>query len=490
MHRKVYLPTYGMFDEGRDFAAGDRFRAFATRNGPAGRLICEDAWHPSSAWILVQDGAEILFTVSSGPTRGAKPRRGITSLPIWHELLRTTAQLQTSFVVYVNRVGYEDGLNFGGGSIALDPFGRTIASLPALTAGVTVAELDGEVLRRARAAYPLLRDENHRARAPARSRASAGASIPAPAEPREEPGVSATAHLARRPPREPDLSLDVATPRCRSSRDSSSPSGARLIAPRSSVGLSGGIDPTPRYRAVRALGPSGVVGVLMPHRTSSASSVRDAEAVVGALGIVAERFEISELVDVFSAKAGNVGPRRLGNVMARVRMLVLYDRSVEHDALVLGTSNKTELLLGYGTVHGDLASALNPLGDLYKTQVRELSRAPVPKSILEKPPSADLWPDQTDQADLGVTYDEVDRILAPSSMRASVRGRSSPGVSARDRPRQAPDHALSSSAGFGHSESLDASIGWDFRYHATGRRRRRTPPVVATLVLADPAGDA
>ena len=160
VHRKVYLPTYGMFDEGRDFAAGELFRAFTTRRGRAGMLICEDAWHPSSAWILVQDGAEILFTLSSGPTRGAKPRRGITSIPIWHELLRTTAQLQTSFVVYVNRVGYEDGLNFGGGSIALDPFGRTLASLPSLTAGVTVAELDGEVLRRARAAYPLLRDEN------------------------------------------------------------------------------------------------------------------------------------------------------------------------------------------------------------------------------------------------------------------------------------------------------------------------------------------
>jgi predicted amidohydrolase len=148
-------------------------------------LICEDAWHPSSAWILVQDGAEILFTVSSGPTRGAKPRRGITSLPIWHELLRTTAQLQTSFVVYVNRVGYEDGLNFGGGSIALDPFGRTLASLPALAAGVTVAELDGEVLRRARAAYPLLRDENlelvHREVSRIRHERF---QVPAPAEPR------------------------------------------------------------------------------------------------------------------------------------------------------------------------------------------------------------------------------------------------------------------------------------------------------------------
>jgi predicted amidohydrolase len=159
VHRKVYLPTYGMFDEGRDFAPGEMFRAFDAPDGPSGILICEDAWHPTSAWILVQDGAEILFALSSGPTRGAKPGRGITSLPVWHELLRATAQFQTSFVIYVNRVGYEDGLNFGGGSIALDPFGRTLAKLPPLTAGLTVAELDAEVLRRARAAYPLLRDE-------------------------------------------------------------------------------------------------------------------------------------------------------------------------------------------------------------------------------------------------------------------------------------------------------------------------------------------
>lgn len=160
VHRKVYLPTYGMFDEGRDFAPGELVRAFDAPHGRGGLLVCEDAWHPTCAWLLVQDGASILFVLSSGPTRGAKPGRGITSLPVWHDLVRATAQFQTSFVVYVNRVGYEDGLNFGGGSLAIDPFGRTIASLPALDPALAVAELDAEVLRRARAAYPLLRDEN------------------------------------------------------------------------------------------------------------------------------------------------------------------------------------------------------------------------------------------------------------------------------------------------------------------------------------------
>ena len=160
VHRKIYLPTYGMFEEGRDLAPGEIVRAFPTPHGPAGILVCEDAWHPALAWLLVQDGAEILFVLSSGPTRGARPGRGVTSLGVWHDLLRVTAQFQTAFVVYVNRVGYEDGLNFGGGSMALDPFGRTIASLPALDTGIAIAELSDEVLRRARTVYPLLRDEN------------------------------------------------------------------------------------------------------------------------------------------------------------------------------------------------------------------------------------------------------------------------------------------------------------------------------------------
>jgi predicted amidohydrolase len=160
VHRKVYLPTYGMFDEGRDFAAGDRFRSFEAPFGPAGLLVCEDAWHSSASWLLAQEGAEVLFVLSSGPTRGVRPRqKDVSSVSVWHQLLTTTAQFLTTFVVYVNRVGYEDGLNFGGGSIAVDPFGREVIALPALEPGLAIAELDPEVLRRARTAYPLLRDE-------------------------------------------------------------------------------------------------------------------------------------------------------------------------------------------------------------------------------------------------------------------------------------------------------------------------------------------
>jgi predicted amidohydrolase len=160
VHRKIYLPTYGMFDEGRDFAAGDKLRRFDAPWGPAGLLVCEDAWHPTSAWLLAQEGAEVVFVLSAGPSRGTKAGRGITSVAVWNDIVRATAQMQTAFVVYVNRVGFDDGLSFGGGSTAVDPFGRTITALPPLEAGLAVADLEAEVLRRARNAYPLLRDEN------------------------------------------------------------------------------------------------------------------------------------------------------------------------------------------------------------------------------------------------------------------------------------------------------------------------------------------
>jgi predicted amidohydrolase len=160
VQRKLYLTNYGMFEEARDFAAGEQLRRFDSPHGPAGLLICEDLWHQTCAWLLAQEGAEVLFGVSNGPSRGARPGRGVTSVNVWTDLLRVTAQFLTTYIVYVNRVGGEDGLTFGGGSFVADPFGRVVASLPALDEAMTVVELRQEVLRRARTAYPLLRDEN------------------------------------------------------------------------------------------------------------------------------------------------------------------------------------------------------------------------------------------------------------------------------------------------------------------------------------------
>jgi len=158
VHRKLYLPTYGMLDEGRDFAAGDRLRPFDSPHGRAAMLLCEDLWHPTSAWLLAQEGAQYLFTLSSGPTRGARPTEGVTTVAVWRRLLEVTAQFQTVFLIYVNRVGCEDGLTFGGGSMVVDPLGRVVDELSPLEAGLLVTDLDTGALRRARTIYPLLRD--------------------------------------------------------------------------------------------------------------------------------------------------------------------------------------------------------------------------------------------------------------------------------------------------------------------------------------------
>lgn len=179
------------------------------------------------------------------------------------------------------------------------------------------------------------------------------------------------------------------------------------------LGLSGGVDSAVVAAiAARALGPQNVLGVLMPHRQSSPASTRDAQAVAVACAIRHETVDITPIVDGFIAAAGETDRVRLGNVMARARMVVLYDRSARDGALVLGTSNKTELMLGYGTLHGDLASALNPVGDLYKTYIWQLAEhLKLPESVVRKAPSADLWEGQTDEGELGFAYRDADRLL-------------------------------------------------------------------------------
>lgn len=179
------------------------------------------------------------------------------------------------------------------------------------------------------------------------------------------------------------------------------------------VGLSGGIDSAlSAYLGARALGPANVWGLLMPYRTSSPESREHAELVVKQLGIQSDVIDITPMVDAYFERIPDAHPVRRGNKMARERMTILFDHSAHLKALVLGTSNKTELLLGYGTLYGDMASAINPLGDLYKSHVRQLARhMGIPDSILQKAPSGDLWVGQTDEAELGFTYEEVDRVL-------------------------------------------------------------------------------
>ncbi|HEY4720823.1 MAG TPA: NAD+ synthase [Anaerolineae bacterium] len=179
------------------------------------------------------------------------------------------------------------------------------------------------------------------------------------------------------------------------------------------IGLSGGIDSALScYLAAQAIGAHNVYAVRMPHKSSSQDSLDHAQLVIDALGIHSETVDITGMADALIEHTPDISNLRKGNIMARARMIVLYDRSAAHRALVIGTSNKTELLLGYGTLFGDMASAVNPLGDLYKTQIRQLAQAMgVPQPILDKPPSADLWTGQTDEAEMGLTYAEVDQLL-------------------------------------------------------------------------------
>jgi NAD+ synthase len=185
-------------------------------------------------------------------------------------------------------------------------------------------------------------------------------------------------------------------------------------------GLSGGIDSAlVAFLAAEALGPANTRAILMPYRTSSPESVADARLVATYLSIEAETVDITPQIDAYFragttpvSENNRVQNLRRGNKMARERMTILYDLSMAYNALVLGTSNKTELLLGYGTLFGDMASAVNPIGDLYKSQVWQLATAlGVPERVVEKPPTADLWTGQSDEGEIGYSYAEIDRIF-------------------------------------------------------------------------------
>ncbi|HET9436159.1 MAG TPA: NAD+ synthase [Candidatus Limnocylindrales bacterium] len=179
------------------------------------------------------------------------------------------------------------------------------------------------------------------------------------------------------------------------------------------LGLSGGIDSgLVAYLAAEAIGAEKLLCVLMPYRTSSPASRADAEEVVRRLGCASELVDISPMVDGFFAGDPDASSLRRGNFMARQRMAVLYDRSVTWGGLVVGTGNKTESLIGYTTIFGDNACAFNPIGDLYKSQVRQVAAAmDVPEAIIRKAPSADLWPGQTDEAEADISYPLLDRLL-------------------------------------------------------------------------------
>lgn len=179
------------------------------------------------------------------------------------------------------------------------------------------------------------------------------------------------------------------------------------------IGVSGGVDSSLScFLATRALGGENVLAVRMPYKTSSQDSLDHAQLVIEKTGVQSMTIPITDVADGLINQFPDMSKIRQGNIMARSRMIVLYDRSVAFNGLVVGTGNKTEILLGYSTLYGDSACAFNPVGDLYKTQLRQLAHAVgVPDVIIDKPPSADLWIGQTDEDELGFTYVEVDQLL-------------------------------------------------------------------------------
>ena len=179
------------------------------------------------------------------------------------------------------------------------------------------------------------------------------------------------------------------------------------------MGVSGGIDSAVSlYLSAKALGPENILALRMPYKTSPKETLEDAQTMIDDLGVQSMTIEITNMVDPLIKHYEDMNKVRAGNIMARTRMIILFDQSVAFNGLVMGTSNKTEMLLGYSTIFGDSAAAIQPIGDLYKTQVRQLAKyLGVPEKVIQKAPSADLWDGQTDEGELGFTYTDVDQLL-------------------------------------------------------------------------------
>lgn len=433
VHRKVFLPTYGVFDDARFVEAGFQIAAFHTSYGRAAILICEDAWHNMSGLIAALDGAQIVFVVSASPARGASGERPM-NVEHWEDLVRRIADEHGVFVAMAQLVGFEGGKGFSGGSLMMGPRGEILVRGPLWNEALITATIDLEELPLARADLPLLADletmlphmEREMQRA-CRGEAARVSWDPAPSLPPLSsqskvmaPWRSATSTslpVISAAPFDPtsDAILAINTDLVRSwliefLRDEvMRRRGFREVV----LALSGGVDSAlVAFLCAEAFGPKQVLALRLPYRTSSRESLEHAQLCIDQLGIHAETIDISPAVDAYASLDPSMDSRRKGNIMARMRMIVLFDYSQKTHRLPIGTGNKTERLFGYFTWHADDSPPVNPLGDLFKTQVWQLARAMgVPAVIVDKPASADLIVGQTDEADFGISYPQADRIL-------------------------------------------------------------------------------
>jgi NAD+ synthase (glutamine-hydrolysing) len=418
VHRKMFLPTYGVFDEGRFVEAGRALSAYDTRFGRMGMLICEEMWHSLPPTILALGGAHLIVVVSASPAREFRPDGALPgNVERWDALAQAAAVEHGVFVVVSQLVGSEGGKLFPGGSVAVAPDGRVLARGPLFEECVTTALLAPGDVDRARFESPLLSDlevmlphlrssldqttataTGGSTRSPASGlRGSSGEATP------KDPSPSDTSALAL------DLPL-VEKVLVRFIREEVERRGFDSVV----LGASGGVDSSlALYLAVKALGPEKVHAFRLPYRTSSEESLEHARMVIEATGARGDTIEITEPVDSYVKRYDpEISPLRKGNLMARVRGVTLFDQSAKLRALPLGTGNKSERLLGYFTWHADDSPPINPLGDLFKTQVWALAEhIGVPAVIVKKPATADLVKGVNDEDELGISYSRADPIL-------------------------------------------------------------------------------
>ena len=422
VHRKIFLPTYGVFDEERYVERGNEgVHAFDTGwGGRAAVLICEDAWHSIAGTIAALDGAQLIIVPSASPARGTGVDEEGTRLPAsmirWEQVVRGMAGEHGVYVALASLVGFEGGKGFPGGSVLVGPSGEIVSRAPLFDEGLVVADVDLDQITHVRADSPLLADLEvaipHLKIGEKRKQAADFDPPKGKQSAIRIPQSAFRVHGAPPAPGDP-LAIDAELVNrwlVAFLRDEVS---VRRKFKKGIVALSGGVDSAlTAFLAVQALGKENVIGVRLPYRTSSAESLEHAQLVIDKLGIPCETVDISLAVDGYLAQAKDAGPGRRGNVMARERMIALFDLSERHKALPLGTGNKSERLLGYFTWHADDTPPVNPLGDLFKTQVWALARhVGVPEVIVSKPATADLVAGQTDEGDFGISYPKADRIL-------------------------------------------------------------------------------